>query len=110
MRTVLTNATLVDCVQPRAVAGAAVVIEKGRIAEIRTDGSTPEGGASIDLKGATLMPGLWDVHIHPDYYLPTEMPLADQVALFGHRLIAALTESGITGLRCAGAHHYMDVA
>ena len=110
MRTVLTNATLVDCVQPKAVAGAAVVIEKGRIAEIRTDGSTPEGGASIDLKGATLMPGLWDVHIHPDYYLPSEMPLADQVALFGHRLIAALTESGITGLRCAGAHHYMDVA
>ena len=38
------------------------------------------------------------------------MPLADQVTLFGHRLMAALTESGITGLRCAGAHHYMDVA
>jgi imidazolonepropionase-like amidohydrolase len=112
MRTVLTNATLVDCVQPRAVAGAAVVIEDGRIREIRTDGSTPEpgGGQSIDLRGAYLMPGLWDVHIHPDYYLPAEMPLADQVALFGHRLIAALTESGITGLRCAGAHHYMDVA
>ena len=112
MRTVLTNATLVDCVQPKAVDGAAVVIEDGRIREIRTDGSTPEpgGGPAIDLRGAYLMPGLWDVHIHPDYYLPTEMPLADQVALFGHRLIAALTESGITGLRCAGAHHYMDVA
>ena len=38
------------------------------------------------------------------------MPLADQITLFGHRLMAALTESGITGLRCAGAHHYMDVA
>ncbi|TMJ24416.1 MAG: amidohydrolase family protein, partial [Alphaproteobacteria bacterium] len=99
-------------VQPKAVAGAAVVIEDGRIREIRTDGSTPEpgGGPAIDLRGAYLMPGLWDVHIHPDYYLPAEMPLADQVALFGHRLIAALTESGITGLRCAGAHHYMDVA
>jgi len=112
MRTVLTNARLVDCVQPRAVGGAAVVIEKGRIRQIRTDGSTPEpgGGPSIDLGGAYLMPGLWDVHIHPDYYLPSEMPLADQITLFGHRLMAALTESGITGLRCAGAHHYMDVA
>jgi hypothetical protein len=39
-----------------------------------------------------------------------EMPLADQVTLFGHRLAAALTESGIVGLRCAGAHHFMDVA
>ena len=104
MRTVLTNATLVDCVQPQAVAGAAVLIEDGRIREIRTDGSTPEpgGGPAIDLRGAYLMPGLWDVHIPPDYYLPHEMPLADQVTLFGHRMMAALTESGITGLRCAG--------
>ena len=112
MRTLLTNATLIDCVQPKAVAGAAVLIENGRIREIRTDGSAPAAGdaLSINLQGAYLMPGLWDVHIHPDYYLPAEMPLADQVTLFGHRMMAALTESGITGLRCAGAHHYMDVA
>src|SRR5499433_3542878 len=57
-----------------------------------------------------LMPGLWDVHIHPDYLSLDEMPLAGQVTLFGHRLAAALTESGIIGLRCAGAHHFMDVA
>ena len=112
MRTLLTNATLIDCVEPKAVAGAAVLIENGRIREIRTDGSAPAAGGTteIDLRGAYLMPGLWDVHIHPDYYLPAEMPLADQVTLFGHRMMAALTESGITGLRCAGAHHYMDVA
>src|SRR3954467_15453299 len=112
MRTVLTNATLVDCVQPKAVEGAAVVIEDGRIREIRTDGSTPEfgGGPAIDLRGAYLMPALWDVHIHPDYYLPTEMPLADQVVLFGSRLTAALTESGTPGLRWPGARHFMDVA
>lgn len=108
----LTNATLIDCVHPHAIPGAAVFIEEGRIREIRTDGSRPEAGDAqlIDLSGAYLMPGLWDVHIHPDYFLPHEMPLADQVTLFGHRLMAALTESGITGLRCAGAHHYMDVA
>jgi imidazolonepropionase-like amidohydrolase len=112
MRTLLTNATLVDCVHPRAVERAAVLIEDGRIREIRTDGSIPESADAnaIDLRGAYLMPGLWDVHIHPDYYLPNEMPLADQVTLFGHRMMAALSESGIVGLRCAGAHHYMDVA
>lgn len=112
MRTLLTNATLIDCVHPRAVEHAAVLIDNGRIREIRTDGSVPEGSdaAAIDLQGAYLMPGLWDVHIHPDYYLPHEMPFADQVALFGHRLMASLTESGIVGLRSAGAHHYMDVA
>ncbi len=112
MRTLLTNATLIDCVQPKAVAGAAVLIEDGRIREIRTEGTQPAASDAIviDLRGAYLMPGLWDVHIHPDYYLPHEMPLADQVTLFGHRMMAALTESGITGLRCAGAHNYMDVA
>lgn len=112
MRTLLTNATLIDCVHPRAVEHAAVLLEGGRIREIRTDGSAPESSDAtvIDLRGACLLPGLWDVHIHPDYYLANEMPLADQVALFGHRLMAALTESGIVGLRSAGAHHYMDVA
>jgi imidazolonepropionase-like amidohydrolase len=112
MRTLLTNATLINCVHPTAIPRTAVLIEDGRIREIRIDGSSPEAGDArlIDLEGAYLMPGLWDVHIHPDYFLPHEMPLADQVTLFGHRLMAALSESGITGLRCAGAHHYMDVA
>ncbi len=111
-RTVLTNATLIDCVDPRPAANASVVIEKGRIAEILRDGRKPATGDStvIDLKGAYLLPGLWDVHIHPDYLSLADMPLADQVTLFGHRLMAALTESGITGFRCAGAHHFMDVA
>ena len=74
-----------------------MLIENGRIREIRTDGSAPAAGGDteIDLRGAYLMPGLWDVHIHPDYYLPADMSLADQVTLFGHRMMAALTESGI---------------
>jgi imidazolonepropionase-like amidohydrolase len=112
MRTVLTNATLIDCVNPKPAASASVVIDKGRIAEILPAGKQPATGDSevIDLKGAYLMPGLWDVHIHPDYLSLADMPLPDQVTLFGHRLMAALTESGITGFRCAGAHHFMDVA
>jgi imidazolonepropionase-like amidohydrolase len=97
-----------------------VVIEDGRIRAIVPSAQMGEAGDApgdaprdthvIDLKGAYLMPGLWDVHIHPDYLSLADMPLADQVTLFGHRLQAALTESGIIGLRCAGAHHYMDVA
>jgi imidazolonepropionase-like amidohydrolase len=112
VRTLLSNATLVDCVRPETIPNASVLIEDGRIRKIRTDGARPNAGdaTEIDLEGACLMPGLWDVHIHPDYFSPGEMPLADQVTLFGHRLMAALTESGIVGLRCAGAHDYMDVA
>ncbi|MCC6532996.1 MAG: amidohydrolase family protein [Burkholderiales bacterium] len=112
MRTILTNATLIDCIDPKPRSGASVVIERGRISEILTDGRKAAGGDAelIDLAGAYLLPGLWDVHVHPDYLSLAEMPLAEQVALFGHRLMAALTESGIVGFRCAGTHHFMDVA
>jgi len=112
MRTILTNCTLIDCVHPRPSERATVVVDKGRITEILTGGRKPPAGdaAVIDLAGAYLMPGLWDVHIHPDYLSPSDMPLADQVALFGHRLMSALTESGIVGFRCAGTHSFMDVA
>src|ERR1043166_7306488 len=101
MRTILTHATLIDCVHPAPAADSTVVIDNGRIAEILTGESRPARGDSIvvDLDGAYLLPGLWDVHIHPDYLSLAETPLADQVALFGHRMMAALTESGIVGLR-----------
>ena len=111
MRTILKNATVIDCVEPHPMPKATVVVEDGRISEIHKHGEAKVGDAEvIDLNGAYLMPGLWDVHIHPDYLSLAEMPLADQVALFGHRMMTALTESGIVGLRCAGAHHFMDVA
>lgn len=112
MRTVLTNATLIDCVVAEPRARASVVIDQGRIREILIDGRQADvrDAAAINLNGAYLLPGLWDVHIHPDYLSAADMPLAEQVALFGHRLMTALTESGIVGFRCAGAHHFMDVA
>jgi len=113
MRTLLTNATLIDCVHPVPRPRSTVAIgENGRIIEIATDGRPidTENATVIDLEGAYLLPGLWDVHIHPDYLTLAEMPLADQVALFGNRLMSSLTESGIVGFRCAGTHSFMDVA
>jgi imidazolonepropionase-like amidohydrolase len=105
MKTILSHANLIDCVEPKLRPDAAVLIEDGRIRAILQSGEADSAGGDaqvIDLKGGYLMPGLWDVHIHPDYLSLDEMPLADQVTLFGHRLAAALTESGIVGLRCAG--------
>ena len=111
VKTILTHANLIDCVEPKVRPDAAVLIEDGRILAIMPSGEAESVSEAqmIDLKGGYLMPGLWDVHIHPDYLSLDEVPLADQVTLFGHRLAAALTESGIVGLRCAGAHHFMDV-
>ena len=113
MKTILSHANLIDCVEPQVRPDSAVLIEDGRIRAILPSGEADSAGGDaqvIDLKGGYLMPGLWDVHIHPDYLSLDEVPLADQVTLFGHRLAAAFTESGIVGLRSAGAHHFMDVA
>src|ERR1700738_2062386 len=112
MKTVLSHANLIDCVEPNVRPDCAVLIEDGRIRAILPSGEAGSGGggAMIDLKGGFLMPGLWDVHIHPDYLSLDEMPLADQVTLFGHRLAAALAETGTVRLRCAGAPHFMGVA
>lgn len=112
MKTLLTHATLLDCVSPEVKVDCAVLIENGLIKEIFPNGSVPPiaDATIIDLEHAFLMPGLWDVHIHPDYLSPTEMPLAEQVTLFGHRMTSAMLDSGIMGLRCAGAHDFMDVA
>ncbi|MFT5173377.1 MAG: imidazolonepropionase-like amidohydrolase [Gammaproteobacteria bacterium] len=111
MRTILRNATLIDCVEPTARENTTVVIDKGRIERLLSTAEQVDDARAtiIDLKGAYLMPGLWDVHIHPDYLSLADMPLGEQITLFGHRLMTALTESGITGFRCAGTHHFMDV-
>ena len=112
MKTLLTNANLLDCVTPEIQSGASVLLEDGHIRDIFPGGAAPAlaDAAQIDLEGAYLMPGLWDVHIHPDYLKVADVPLPEQVTLFGHRMQAAMLESGIMGMRCAGTHDYMDVA
>jgi imidazolonepropionase-like amidohydrolase len=111
-RLVLTNANIIDCVGERPIAGGSVVIERGRIAEVldgRRSADTRNADV-IDLGGAYLLPGLWDVHIHPDYLAETGANVVDQTIAFGQRLMDALTEGGVVGVRCAGAAHFMDVA
>src|SRR6185437_4753546 len=87
MKTLLCHANLIDCVEPKVQPDTAVLIEDGRIRAILPSGEAGSAGDAqvVDLKGGYLMPGLWDVHIHPDYLSLDEMPLADQVTLFGHR-------------------------
>jgi len=68
MRLVLTNANLIDCLNPDPIPQASVSIEDGRIVEV-TDGSRSldtRDAQVIDLDGAFLLPGLWDVHSIPN--------------------------------------------
>ena len=112
MPLVLTNATLINCVDPNPVPEASVVIEDGRIAEIMDGSRSPAIGKGhvIDLNGAYLLPGLWDVHIHPAYATDPKITVAQQTAQFGQNLMRGLTEGGVVGARSGGAGHFMDVA
>src|SRR3989449_3435375 len=65
--TILTNALLIDCTGADPVEGAAVVVEDDRIKDVLPKGTVgPLAGpvTTLDLKGATLMPGLTDAHVH----------------------------------------------
>jgi imidazolonepropionase-like amidohydrolase len=65
--TVFTNTFLIDCTGGEPVEGAAVVVEDDRIKDVVRHGNV---GAlrgpvtTLDCKGATLMPGLTDAHVH----------------------------------------------
>ena len=112
MRLVLTNATLIDCVDPDPVQGATVVVEEGRIVEVTNGGRSPgsRGAQVMDLGGAYLLPGLWDVHVHPAYATDPNVTVAQQTSRFGQDLMRGMSEAGVVGVRCGGAGHFMDVA
>ena len=111
----LTNCNLIDCVSPAVRPGVTVTVDDGWITSV-TDAGGPapslENGQSevIDLQGAYLLPGLWDVHIHPEYPNPPGTTAAQLTAWFGQNLMRGLIEAGVTSVRCAGAGHFMDVA
>ncbi|MCH7714142.1 MAG: amidohydrolase family protein [Chloroflexi bacterium] len=111
MRLALTNCNVIDCITPEPKPGAGVVIEDGRIVEILGPGeSAGPTDQVIDLAGAYLLPGLWDVHIHPEHPFPPGTTMSQQTALFGQNLSRGLTQAGVTGVRCGGAADFMDVA
>jgi imidazolonepropionase-like amidohydrolase len=65
--TVFTNAFLIDCTGAEPIDGAAVVVEDEKIKDVSPKGNVgalPGPVTTLDLKGATLMPGLTDAHVH----------------------------------------------
>jgi Amidohydrolase family len=90
--TLLTNVTLVDVEAGTLAAGQSVLIKGVRIAEIGTTISAPERMPELDARGAYLIPGLWDAHVHI-FSSPTEPDTALPLYLI----------NGVTGIRDMGA-------
>ena len=61
---VIRNANLFDSVRGVIVPATTIVIQGDRIAAVGPEAAAPPDATVIDAKGKTVMPGLWDMHVH----------------------------------------------
>jgi imidazolonepropionase-like amidohydrolase len=105
----LTNALLIDCTGNEPRERASVVVEGGRISEVRSGDSpqTARHDSIFDCDGMTLMPGLTDAHVHIG---AVDVNILDQhrehpsnlVALMMARVLEDTIHRGFTTVRDAG--------
>jgi imidazolonepropionase-like amidohydrolase len=60
----LTHARIIDGNGGRPIDDGAIVIERGRVSAVGRDVAVPLGTRTIDVRGKTVVPGLWDMHAH----------------------------------------------
>jgi imidazolonepropionase-like amidohydrolase len=93
---VLDSVTVIDVEQGRRLPAQRVVIQGNRI---HTMGSVsavriPTGAQVVDARGKYLIPGLWDIHVHP----------SRKATIFNWLFLA----NGVTGIRDAGSPVPLD--
>jgi imidazolonepropionase-like amidohydrolase len=114
-RVAVKAARLIDVRAGRPISPAIVLIESGRIVAAGTAVAIPPGTTVIDLGGATLLPGLIEMHDHitsiPEdsgyNALGVSVPREAMHGVAGSR---KTLEAGFTTVRNLGAAGYADVA
>lgn len=87
---VFDGVTIVDVEQGKLIPAQRVVIVGNRIKAVGDIGAvkTPKGAQVVNARGKYLIPGLWDMHVHPTWGEPDH---------FNHLFIG----NGVTGIRDA---------
>lgn len=105
-KTVLLAKTLIDGTG-KVIANPVIIIDSNKIVAVTTKENIPKGASIIDLGGYTLLPGLIDMHVHPN--LTTDDNQVDHLrgssaskALMGLKNVQDLLAAGWTTLRVAG--------
>ncbi len=113
---VVTADRMIDVIAGRSVERPQITITDGRIAAVGTQGQPlPAGGRRVDLPGATLLPGLIDMHVHltSDPRLSGYKRLEYTDTFFtvvGVANAKKTLEAGFTTVRNVGSSNYDDVA
>ena len=108
-------ATLVDPRTGKTMANPVIVIEGDIVKAVGSDLAVPAGAELIDLKSATILPGLIDSHTHvtgqaADYYADTFRKSPIDYAIVTHVYARRTLEAGFTTIRDVGAGEYVDTA
>lgn len=108
-------AALIDGNSNAPIANPVVLITGDRITAVGSNLQVPPGYELIDLKSATLLPGLIDVHTHitsqpSDYYADQFRKTPIDVAVLAHVYARRTLEAGFTTVRVLGSGEYVDVA
>lgn len=104
---ILHNLNLIDMVSPNIQRGKIVLLEEGRIKEIRDEKELSEFPKQeiLDLQGHYLIPGLIDAHVHVTVPFVKDVNLFVLPALLRQmrKNLKNCIESGVTTVRDMGA-------
>lgn len=111
--TYLSADRLIDVENGRVIESPLVTIDGNRIVSVLPDATPPEG--AIRLQGATLLPGLMDMHVHltgsADQHGYRRLArTAVRSAITGVKNARTSLDAGFTTMRNLGAQGYADVA
>ncbi|MCC7368981.1 MAG: amidohydrolase family protein [Chloroflexi bacterium] len=119
MGTLLRDCTLIDCTGAPPLADAAILVgEDGRLADLgprsEVEKRAGAGHSTVSLEGDTVLPGLWDAHMHLGAVVPPHEPRfrGEAESHYAYRAVRKATDClriGITSLRTMGDRNNADL-
>ncbi|HSS98327.1 MAG TPA: amidohydrolase family protein [Terriglobales bacterium] len=113
-RVIVRAGKLLDVKSGKTLTNQTIVIEGDKIVSVGTDVKTTSADTVVDLSGATILPGLIDVHTHltsnPQFGYEALGISVPREALIGAKNARITLEAGFTTVRNVGATAYSDVA